>query len=198
MGGLTYLFGFVFNAVIATGIAGIAAIIAIAVPLRRPVEQDYDAHVRKTRAKIAFTVVWFGIMLYGCVAMFQPHWRELDKSDAAGMGNGMLASAADVEQATALSYGETARTYARVRTTVEDVQRLATEASFEPSDFDAHSVQARERFVPDWWPKTACAGGVTYRAKYGVDSIATPSPWQDLTVNWCPHEQRAYLQREDY
>lgn len=191
MGGLTYLFAFTANLVLATIIAAIGAAIAAAVPLRQPVEPNRHGKVRAKRAAITFAVIWLGLILYGCVEMFRPHWRELEKSEAAGMGNGMLASPANVEQAVTVSHGDTAQSYALIRTTAADVERLAATTSLKRVDFDAHTAAARGWLVPDWWPKTACAGGVTYSAD-------TSAPWSDTTVNWCPREGRAYLQRYDY
>jgi hypothetical protein len=133
-------------------------------------------------------------MLYGCVEMFRTHHDELTKFEGAGIIAGLIDSEAQVLRAERVAQGDSGQSYVMALTTAEDVERFAQMKKMEPAAYEAHTVRDRGWSPPEWWPTADCRHGVTYRA----DPFAAAPINLDYTVNWCPTEKRAYIQRFDY
>lgn len=194
MGSLTYLFGFVMNAVIATVLSGVVAGVAACLPIRESEAGPQESRSRGGRAAKAFAVSWLLIMLYGCVEMFRTHHDELSKFEGAAVVPGLIETEAQILHAEHIAHGDTAQTYLAISTTPQAVERVTRMKGMKPSHYDGHTVKARGWTVPDWWPASACERGVTY----GDDPSADPPGYSDYTLNWCPVEKKAYVQRFDY
>lgn len=197
MGGLTYLFGFVFNAFVAAFLAGVAAVIAAGLPVAK-YDPSVEEKKRPSRAKLVaktFAGVWLLVMTYGCVQMFRTHHDELSKFDGAKVAVGLIDAEDQVIAGERIAGGDNAQTYVVVETTQADVDRYVVAAKvLKAGEFDAHTASARGWTLPDWWPAKPCAGGVTYND----DPFAEPPTHSDVVLNWCPREGRAYIQRFDY
>lgn len=195
MGGLTYLFAFILNCVIAVILAGLIAVVVTLFPSRREAEGiNGKPTSRKRRAIISFIGVWLFFMLYGCVDMFRTHHDELSKFEGASIIPGLIDSEAQVLRAERVVQGDSAQSYLMVLTTADDVERIAKIQKMKPAAYDGHTVRKRGWPVPEWWPATDCKDGVTYN----VDPFDTPSPDMIYTLNWCPIEKKAFIQNFDY
>ncbi len=195
MGGLTYLFGFVFNAFIAAVIAGVVGLVAASLSRRNPVEgTGFRTWSGARRGGVTFAVTWLSVMFFGCVQMFRTHHDDLSKFEDASVVLGLIDSEDQVIAGEHISHGDTAQTYVVVETTQDDVERFTAMKALKAGEFDAHTVSARGRTVPDWWPTDACPDGVTYND----DPWADPPTHSDIVLNWCPRFRRAYVQRFDY
>ncbi|QAY78931.1 hypothetical protein [Sphingosinicella sp. BN140058] len=191
---MTYLFGFMTNAVIATILSGVIAAVAAWLPIKAPEAGPQESVPRAARAAKVFAVSWLLIMLYGCVQMFGTHHEELSKFEGAGVVPGLIETEAQVLHAEHIALGDSAQTYVAISTTSQAVERIMGMKGLKPSQFDGHTVKARGWPVPEWWPMSACEGGATY----GGDPFADPPVYSEYTLNWCPVEKKAYVQRFDH
>ncbi len=195
MGGLTYLFGFVLNAIIGAFLAVVAALIAAALPRRRLVGSgEQDGWSRPKRAFATFAVVWLGVMIYGCVGMSSTRHHHLSSSEAARRLPGLIDSIEQIISAEQIVHGDTAQTYVLIQTTAVDVERSAQLKKLKPFAYDAHTVADRGWPTPDWWPTKPCPGGISSND----DPWAEPPSLSDHVINWCPVEGRAYIQFFDW
>lgn len=198
MGGLTYLFGFIINSIVATFVAAFGALVVATLPVTKApaggAAQSKPKKGRAARAARAFITIWLLVSLYGCVSMFTPHTDDLSQLESARVVPGLIQSEAQVMAGQSISRGDTAQTYVVVSTAAEDVERITKMQNMKLSEFDAHTASARGWRVPDWWPNAPCEGGVTYHD----DPFADPPSTANYTLSWCPQEQKAYVQRFDY
>jgi hypothetical protein len=186
VGGLTYLFGFTINAVIATIIAVPIAVLVAALVRRRRLSNGEEERVGGTLVA-TFAVIWLSIMAYGCVDMFRTHHIELDAAEGASKVPGLVDSTDDVLRAERIADGDTAQTYILVKTSPSNVENVAQQMKLHGNAFDAHTARERGWTVPEWWPSKPCRKGVTYDGDF-----------PENVVNWCPTEGRAYIQHFDY
>ena len=194
MGSLTYLFGFIVNAIIATILAGVIAASSARLPIKVPETGCQEVPSKTGRAAKVFIMTWLLLMLYGCVEMFRTHRSELSKFEGAGVVPGLIETEAQVLQAEHVAEGDAAQTYVAISTTPQAVERIMSLKGMKPSEFDGHTAKARGWSVPEWWPTNACRGGVTYND----DPWADPPTYAEYTLNWCPAEEKAYVQRFNY
>ena len=140
---------------------------------------------------ISFAVIWLALMVYGCVDMFRAHHYELSKRDAVSLIPGLVQSEAQIVRAEQIAEGDTAQTYLLVATTTTDVERVTGRDHLKAEPFDAVTTFEHD---PDWWLKSNCANGVSYRA----DPFNNPQAVIEYAINWCPSEQKAYVEHFDY
>ncbi len=184
-----YIIAFALIGIIATGLAGLAALIAALLPVR-----SKRFRTRVFRAAAAFVLVWAACVIYGVIDLSRIHHESLSKADGSKVVPGLVRSGDQVLRAERVYGGDTAQTYAEVRITADEMGAFASASGMKTEPFDAHTAEARGWYPPDWWPRQPCLEGVTYSG----DTFSDPPHPLDYVINWCPREGRAYLQHFDY
>jgi hypothetical protein len=194
MGGLTYLFGFIINSILASIVAGAIALVVAIFPKRSGSDGHRQRSFNARRATFVFIAAWLLLMIYGCVEMFRAHHDEMSKAEGARMVVGLIDREDQVLHAERIAQADSAQSYLMVQSSTADVQRFAQARNMRPSDYDGHTADARGWQVPTWWPTTACRGGTTYNSN---PADRSPGNWS-YVVNWCPAQKLAYVQHFDY
>lgn len=194
-GSLTYLFGLIADAVIATilavGGAGLAAVPPAGTLAQWTGLREIS---RLKRFVLAFATIWLLVMTYGCVSMFVPHDISLGKQETADRLPEFVLSGSQEVQGETVVHGDSAQTYALLEASAETIAQVVDTYKLKGQEFQANTDADRGWTVPDWWPSKECRGGITYMG----DVSADPPAMSDFVVNWCPAERRAYVQLFDY
>lgn len=184
-----YIIDFAIIGIVATFLAGLAALIAAALPVK-----SKRFRTRLIRGAATFFLVWFGCATCGFIELSRTHNASLRKADGVEAVPGLLRSSDQVLRAERVYRGDTAQTYILVKITGDEIEAFTSSADMKIAPFDAHTVEERGWHPPDWWPNQPCTAGVTY----GDDPFGNPPRHLDYVINWCPSEDRAYIQHFDY
>lgn len=190
---MSYLIGFIINAIVAAALGAAAALISQLLPVRAA-DADVKWLARRKRAVGSFAVVWLGVVVYGCVDMMTPDHIALNGTQAAEVVPKAIRGAAKVLHAEGVIQDDTTRTYVVVSTTTAQMEGLAIAAQLRRRFYRPTIGSFRDGEMPAWWPTRLCADGILY----DVDRWADPLSEVDYEVYWCPSEHRAYIRRFDY